>query len=247
MSCPLVSIIIATFNSEKTIKQALNSVLHQQFQNWECIIVDGKSSDSTISIVEDFEKQDSRFSHISEPDNGVYDAFNKGWKLAKGIWIQYLGSDDKLTPYGIDEMQLEKYSKYSIATGNVYVIKLDGTIKQNLSIGYKGCHQGKFVKRNVIEEMGGFNLNYHILADYDLICRMKAMGKTIVNIPVYVAYFKMGGLSQNIKNIRCFFKEYFLISSKYNPKIIALYYALCNIFHKISSETFRLVKTFISY
>ena len=79
----MVSIIVATYNSDKTLRQALDSVLNQSYQDWECIVVDGASKDSTIDIVKEYVSKDSRFRYISEPDNGIYDAFNKGWKMAK--------------------------------------------------------------------------------------------------------------------------------------------------------------------
>ena len=81
---PDVSIIIATFNAGKTLKVALTSVLNQTFQSWECVIVDGGSKDNTVEIIREYELKDNRFRHISEPDNGIYDAFNKGWRMAKG-------------------------------------------------------------------------------------------------------------------------------------------------------------------
>ena len=80
----MVSIIIATYNSGKTLRRALDSVLNQSYQDWECIVVDGASKDNTIGIVKEYVKKDSRFRYISEPDHGIYDAFNKGWKMAKG-------------------------------------------------------------------------------------------------------------------------------------------------------------------
>lgn len=82
-----VSIIIATYNSERTIKRALESVMNQTYQNWECLVIDGNSKDKTIEIVNNFVKFDSRFRYISESDNGIYDAFNKGWQKASGFII----------------------------------------------------------------------------------------------------------------------------------------------------------------
>ena len=76
---PLVTIIIATYNSSATLREALSSVLNQSFQGWECIIVDGASKDNTIEIMEEYCEKDARFRYVSEPDNGIYDAFNKGW------------------------------------------------------------------------------------------------------------------------------------------------------------------------
>ena len=103
-----VSIIIATYNSERTIKRALESVMNQTYQNWECLVIDGNSKDKTIEIVNNFVKLDSRFRYISESDNGIYDAFNKGWQKAKGKWIYYLGSDDWLEEDGLRLLMKEE-------------------------------------------------------------------------------------------------------------------------------------------
>ena len=80
---PKISIIIATFNASNVLSKALDSILNQSFQDWECIVVDGASRDNTVEIIKAYQQKDSRFRYISEPDQGVYDAFNKGWKMAK--------------------------------------------------------------------------------------------------------------------------------------------------------------------
>ena len=75
---PKITIIVATFNSEKTLEESLNSVLKQTYSNWECLIIDGLSKDNTCIIAEEYKQQDSRFRYISEEDKGIYDAMNKG-------------------------------------------------------------------------------------------------------------------------------------------------------------------------
>lgn len=75
-----ISIIIATFNAAKTLRKALDSVLNQTYKDWECIIVDGASKDNTISIVKEYVQKDTRFRYISEPDKGIFDAYNKDGK-----------------------------------------------------------------------------------------------------------------------------------------------------------------------
>ena len=90
-----VSIITACFNSEKTIKTTIESVLHQTYSNIEYIIIDGKSSDSTIEIVKEYMPLfRGRLRYISEKDNGIYDAMNKGIRLSKGDVIGIINSDD---------------------------------------------------------------------------------------------------------------------------------------------------------
>lgn len=197
---PTVSIIIATYNSGKTLRRAMESVLCQSYQDWECIVVDGASKDNTIDIVKEFVSRDSRFRYISEPDHGIYDAFNKGWKMAKGEWVMYLGSDDRLTEKGFAEVFEDDYSDYDIISGDVWIEKIDGSVKPNISEGYAGCHQGKFARPSLLKRMNGFDEQYKILADKDLMVRMEKAGVKIFNAHHFVAYFTMGGASQDVKS-----------------------------------------------
>ena len=83
MNNPKLSIIIATFNAAKTLSVALDSVLKQSFQDWECIIVDGASKDETVAIIKEYEPRfEGRMRWVSEPDKGIYDAMNKGLQMA---------------------------------------------------------------------------------------------------------------------------------------------------------------------
>ena len=210
----MISIIIATFNAAKVLRMALDSVLMQTLQDWECIIVDGMSKDDTLAIVEEYERLDNRFWHISEPDRGVFDAFNKGWKNAKGDWIYYLGSDDKVTKDGLET--LIKYSKgYDIIIGNVYGVYRRG-MRLCRSKGVKACHQGIIVKKTIMEELGGFDLSFSLLADFDLMCKLKYY--KWINVDVSVAYFATGGISQSISNQLGICKERMVILKKNNIK-----------------------------
>lgn len=204
---PKISIIVATYNSGKTLNEALESVLNQNFQDWECIIVDGASKDQTLEIVEKYEKHDARFRHISEPDKGIYDAFNKGWKLANGEWVHYLGSDDKLTKNSFTELLKEDHEEADVISGTCYLIKLDGEIVLQKAPGWYGSHQAKITRRSAIERMNGFDERYRIIADYDLLMRLKKSGSININIDSPVAYFDTGGVSQSIKNCWIVYQE----------------------------------------
>ena len=120
----MVSIIIATYNSGKTLRRALDSVLNQSYQDWECIVVDGASKDNTIEIVKEYVSKDSRFRYMSEPDHGIYDAFNKGWKMAKGEWVMYLGSDDEYTKEGIKAL-MDNSDGADVVYGDTYFRELN--------------------------------------------------------------------------------------------------------------------------
>ncbi len=244
---PEISIIIATFNAAKTLETALESIQNQSFQDWECIIVDGASKDNTIDIIKEYCKKDARFRYISEPDNGIYDAFNKGWRLAKGIWVQYLGSDDKLTEDGLNNMHLEKYLDYPIVTGDVYIMKLDGSNKLLESVGYSGCHQGKFTRRDILEEMNGFDESFAILADSDLMNRMKHNGYKIINVPEPVAYFSMGGISQNLSGELLRGRERYRLLCRYQHPFMAFFISLKITVTHIASQIYRRVRKWVLF
>lgn len=214
MKNPKVSIIIATFNSDKTIERALNSVLNQKFQDWECIVVDGASKDNTIDIVKKISEKDSRFRYKSEPDTGIYNAFNKGWRLAKGTWVYYLGSDDELLPEGLDELfkQAKNETNDDFIYGNIQYRKYDGSIVVHRHFTHKNLpwktfasHQGLITRRSLIEEYGGYDEKLRILADKDLIIGTFMQGGIVYEpTEATLAIFSAGGTSSNYYNA---FKE----------------------------------------
>lgn len=218
-----ISIIIATFNAAKTLSKALDSVLNQTYQNWECIIIDGASKDNTVNIVKEYVQKDPRFRYISEPDKGIYDAFNKGWKMAHGEWIYYLGADDTLVPNGLNELICSRnIERYDVVYGRIKMKWPDGT--ENLAkndgdkrLPYKmlACHQAILTKRSVIEYIGGFDTNLRIIGDKDLYIRIwltrKFSFKEFKDITI--AVFSVGGASSNIHKM---LNENIYISKKNN-------------------------------
>lgn len=196
-----VSIIIATYNAVKTLHVALNSVQNQNFLDWECIIVDGASKDGTIEFVRYFSENDSRYRWVSEPDGGVYNAFNKGWRMAKGEWVYYLGADDELLPNtfkSIFEKQIEDcdviYGNYlTNSQGKVEIIKSHGNPsflrKNNTS------HQAVIMRRKVIEDLKGFDERYKLCADYDILVRAYLKQYIFKYIDIDFAIFTIGGIS----------------------------------------------------
>ena len=196
-----VSIIVATFNAAKTLSRALDSVLNQSFQDWECIIVDGASTDSTMEIVKEYVKKDSRIRYISEPDKGIYDAFNKGWKMAKGEWVYYWGADDIL----IEEAMLD-VSKYmlkdecDILYGDM-IFNTYFKLKKKISLeseslkGHMVSHQSMFMKKECIQNLGGFDLKYKISADFALVQKAIKAGMKFKHVNIFVAIFQCNGIS----------------------------------------------------
>lgn len=213
----MVSIIIATFNSAATLKNSLESIIRLNFNDWECIIVDGCSSDATIETVKVYSSKDTRFHFISEKDDGIYDALNKGINMSVGEWIYVLGSDDEVTSNGIGELLSIAEDTDDIVYGNVYCKYSNGHIRQSLSKSPKtlkhrmcACHQGMIMKKNTIVQLGGFNCKYKILADFDLIQRAYLSGFHFKKSEVFVAIFSHGGLSTN--NVQACHQERYDIS-----------------------------------
>ena len=240
-----ISIIIATFNASKTIQIALDSVKEQTYQDWECIIVDGASTDNTVNIIQEYATNDSRIRYISEPDKGIYDAFNKGWKMANGEWIYYLGSDDKLTLNGFTDLMNQIDNSYSIVSGNTYIIKIDGTIKTNISQGFSGCHQGKLMKKDLFYKYNGFDESFKLLGDADLMTKLSNDNIPIKNYPIVIAYFTMGGMSQNLHGFKTRIEESLIIIKKdkriknpYTKWFISSIYKLGSIIYRMIRSKF---------
>ena len=221
-----VSIIVATFNAGKFLKTALDSVKKQSYANWECIVVDGKSSDNTIDIVRLYEKDDSRFKHISEKDKGIYDAFNKGWRMAKGEWVYYLGADDQILPDALTQF-FEKKPYGEIVYGNMFYKSQNGLkheIQKNSSFlkGNMISHQSMLMRRQLIQQMDGFSLEYKICSDFDLFQRCITAGAKITHYDIDVAVFNCcGGASEASTE---FAKESYMVRKKYGNKVTALYH-----------------------
>lgn len=204
-----LSIITATYNSASTIERCLTSVAEQiALSQIEHIIIDGRSSDKTLTLV-------SNFPHvakvISEEDHGVYDAFNKGLSAATGDLIYYLGSDDHLSDINtihdiISEFSKQKGMDYIAAK---VVIKDPVTAVQWVSHGNKLCHgenifnhphhQGFFMRRRLLQEYGGFPRSFNIAADSYIMLKTIVLGKGIFSDRI-VSHFYQGGLSSKNDN-----------------------------------------------
>ena len=91
-----LSIILPTFNCDKVIRHCIESIVGQEFHDWELLVMDGMSRDGTLEIVRQYSSKDSRIRVYSEPDNGIYDAMNKGIDKSQGEWLYFMGSDDSL-------------------------------------------------------------------------------------------------------------------------------------------------------
>ena len=218
-----ISIITATSNSINTIENCMQSVLGQSYKNMECIIIDGVSDDGTLALVRPLCELHGNIKYISEPDTGIYDALNKGIVQATGDVIGFLHSDDFLASMDI----LAKIAiifqdeKVDGVHGDLHYVHKEDTSKvirywkgeafrpELLKKGWMPPHPTLFLKKEVYEKHGLFNLNYKIAADYEFILRIFSDPSLKFSyLPEVFTKMRMGGASnRGLKNIKLKSKE----------------------------------------
>ncbi|MEZ0129971.1 glycosyltransferase family 2 protein [Flavobacterium sp. LBUM151] len=176
-----ISIITVCYNSANTIEKTILSVKKQTYKNIEYIIVDGDSKDKTVEIIQNHEKEISKW--ISEPDKGLYDAMNKGVAMATGDLVGILNSDDVFNSDSVIEDVVNFHQKFNIeaSVGNIVQHKENGKIvrlyssnywsPEKLKIGFMPPHPSIFFKRDLFDKFGNYDLGFKIGADYELITR----------------------------------------------------------------------------
>lgn len=199
MSSPFFTIIIPTYNSENTIQYALNSILSQSFHEFEILILDNLSSDSTTTIIKQNQENDPRLRLISERDDGIYYAMNKGISYALGKWIYFLGSDDRLNNSDVLNKISEalKNSNCKIIYGNILGRhgKYDGPFNYDKLLENNISHQAMFFHKEVFESVGKFNTKYRTHADWDLNLRCFEAHVDMLYVDLIVADYASGGAS----------------------------------------------------
>lgn len=202
MSSPLLTIIIPTLQAERTLGEALDSVLVQQFSDLEVLIMDSVSRDRTMDIAGAYAHRDPRVRVISEPDKGIYDAMNKGIKAAHGEWILFLGSDDRLHDPRVISAFAETpgLEKLDMIYGNVvspsYKGVYDGEFDLRKLLGRNMPHQAIFHKKSLFALIGGYTIHYRGYADWDFNIRCFRDSRVRKQyIDLVVAYFGADGVS----------------------------------------------------
>lgn len=197
-----VSIITVCFNSSQTIRKTFCSVLNQTYTNIEYWVIDGASTDGTVDIIKEYEPLfQGRMHWISEKDSGIYDAMNKGIKLATGLLVGILNSDDYYEVDAVEVMvKTMTKDKYQILYGALRIWEngeeesisiLYHTFLQKRMINHPSC----FVSKAIYDDFGAYDTHYISAADYDFMLRMREK-EAVHFYPVYhvIANFATGGM-----------------------------------------------------
>ncbi|WP_441546129.1 glycosyltransferase family 2 protein [Citrobacter freundii] len=224
-----VSIITATYNSEKTLRDTLESVECQTYNNIEYIIVDGASSDKTLQLINEISTRVSKC--ISESDKGIYDALNKGVSLSTGDIVGFIHSDDILANPHVIESIVRKFQETNadIVFGDLVFVekkRIDkirrywrsGTFKKiKLSLGWAPPHPSFYMKKSLYQEDGLFDLSFSIAADYDQMTRvLKRNDIKVVYLPQVFVKMRLGGESTKINNAISSTNEIIAVMKKHN-------------------------------
>lgn len=214
MEKPLVTIVTITFNlvkagREKTFRQCLESVHDQTYKNIEHMIIDGASKDGTVDLIKEY-VQKGWIKYISEPDNGIYDAMNKGIKMANGEYVAFLNSDDYYHKNNGIEASIEalKKSGADFSYAPVIIINEDGSEFganhyqsrpkiSNVFFVMPFCHQTMFTKKSVMFAEGMFDTNFKNASDYDFLLRLCLKRYESVFVDFAFVTYRLGGLSDS--------------------------------------------------
>ena len=221
-----LSIVLPTYNCEKVIRRCIESIVGQVFQDWELLIIDGKSEDATLEIVRQYSTQDNRIRVYSESDKGIYDAMNKGIDRSQGEWLYFIGSDDSLyNSHSLEDVFCNNVDVYDVVYGTVYAPhwedKYKGEWKKENYLDNR-CHQCIFYKRSFFGNRIRYDIRYNVCADSAINLRWFLSPKLSSHYyPVVVANYADGGYSSQTMDQR-FFKDQAGLVLKYGRSVLPI-------------------------
>lgn len=232
-SKPLISIITVVFNDCKNITKTIESVISQSYSNFEFIIIDGGSKDGTVEIIKQYESYITHF--VSEKDNGIYDAMNKGVHLAQAKYLYFLNSGDYFCNSDVlKRLKVHLDGSYDLVYGSI--IKLFPNFEVSIAselVELKNAkmppHQASCIKRDLFIELGYYDATFISSGDFDLMCKILTRNYCSKKIDICVAYMLLGGMSSN-KNIS--YSEVYQIINAY----FGIWYSTKFLFTKIIIE-----------
>lgn len=221
---PLITVITVVFNGEKHLEDTILSVLNQSYDNIEYIIIDGGSTDGTIDIIKKYDGQIDYW--VSEKDNGLYYAMNKGLFLAAGDWVNFMNCGDSFFEKNTIDTIFKCKNRDGVIYGDV-MFSFDGTSSvyvkaKELVHFWKGMqfvHQASFVSSDLMRKFP-FDTSYKLIADYNSLYQIYLSHADFTHISLPICNFLAGGLSDNNPETICECKKMiFKIHSNINIKL----------------------------
>ena len=243
----MFSILTVTYNSLSTLKDAYNSLLIQDFTQWEWVVQDGGSSDGTIEWLKSL--TDPRINWVSGPDNGIYDALNRALSRTSGEWIGLLHSDDVYPNNSVLKHVYDGSLGKDAVYGDLQYVQAHDLTKvlrywksgffekKMIRRGWMPPHPTLFLRKSLYERVGFFDTQFKIAADYDFILRVFQIPDVKVNyLPTVLMLMRQGGASSKISNLFAKSIEDLQILKKNN---ISFYYIV--IIRKITSKFLQFI------
>lgn len=247
MPNPKISIITVVYNGQGLIERTVKSVVNQTYTNIEYLIIDGASKDNTLAVIQPYTSKITKI--VSEKDNGIYDAMNKGLQLATGDYVLFINAGDELFSTSTLEEVFSTQSYADAYYGNTAVTNESGErlgdrrlappeqlTSKSLKHGMCVSHQSFIARRTLCPN---YNLNYQISADFDWVINVLKKSKNVVNTHTYISKFLEGGASKQrqIQGLRERFKimtrQYGFIPTLWNHFYIFLRYPI----HKFTRKS----------
>ena len=243
----LVTVLTVSLNSEATIARTIESVMNQTYNNIEYIIIDGASHDNTVKIAESYRDkfnsmQGRSMRIISEPDKGMYDALNKGARLANGVIVGQINADDFYEPDAVQTMaDLYQRENFDLAWGSIRVIKRTGNMIKHAKRGLlwttsHWCHPAAFATRKILLEYPYPLNNSH--DDFDFATHVYLDKKKIITLDKVISNFTFGGMStqKSLSDVKKRINEIYGIYKKYG---MSKFYYL----HRLFFEAIKYILT----
>lgn len=238
-----VSIITVCLNCENVLEDTIKSVLNQTYKNIQYVIVDGESKDNTLDIIKKYKKYNNFIKYISEKDNGIYYAMNKGINISDGDIIFFLNAGDKFCDSNVVGNVVKQFKDggYDLVYGNIvnvfkgrHIIKKYDKVNKYFLLKNSICHQCIFVRRLVFNKTNLFDTKYKICADFDWL--MKCFNKNDIKMMYFdknICVYDYSGFSSNPNNLNLIQSERYMILRKYYGNYIKIFMVIQLFYMKI--------------